>query len=295
CPTCAQTTVTTVDALVSGQTSTYLKGSYSSTKKIKTYFEYKKDTSTNIISINVGGVGAQKDSWTKVNSSEQIHNANSYGNVSFHLSGLTIGTKYNFRLVAQTIEVAPDVPKTFYGSTLSFTTFGNNGTGLNFIPEISPLGAGEIYGIVNPGGIFGQVTTGTTGTGNGTTGNLTLGQTATPPTDAIVHSQEGIETVFARQIIANKSLAKRYGYVEGQNITAFAWDLADLFAKIFGYIGYNGKEIRVSLPDIAAYQLAVVNNVLTVYEYFSFKIVNIQSMTEVLRNNYDYEYYFNKK
>jgi hypothetical protein len=124
--------------------------------------------------------------------------------------------------------------------------------------------------------------------------NLVLGQTATPPTDAIVRYHEGIEHVFVRQIMANAELAESYGYQSGGNLQTFAWDLADILARTFGYVGSNGKEIRVSQPDIAAYQLYMRDGILTVYEYYDSVVVNIQRMTEALRNKYEYEYYFNK-
>ena len=131
--------------------------------------------------------------------------------------------------------------------------------------------------------------------GNGTNyGNLVLGQKATPPIDAIVRYHEGIETVFARQIIANLELAESYGYKQGDNLQSFAWNLADLLGRTFGYVNSNGKEIRVSKPDIAAYQLYMKDGILTVYEYYNEKIVNIQKMTGALRSKYEYEYYFNK-
>ena len=291
CSTCAQTTVTTKDAIVVDQTSAYLKGSYSSTEKIKTYFEYKKDTST---ATSRGGTGTLDitlgEAWKKIDSSEQTHNANFYGDASFLLSDLKAGTKYKFHFVAKTVVEAPEVSETFYGGDLSFTTSGNGGNGLERDPEENPLSPNELYDIENPGGVYGG-----SGTGGGTApGNLVLGQIATPPSDAIVRYQEGIETVFIRQIIANKELARRYGYIEGVSSKAYAWELADLFARVFGYIAGNGKEIRVSPPDMAAYQLLFVGNKLMVYEYFNSKIVNIQNMTETLRNNYEYEYYFRK-
>lgn len=294
-------TITTIDATDISSTSVYLKGSYSSTKKIKTYFEYKKETLTSS--------NQEPPSWTKIGSSVQSHDANSYGDIGFLLSGLRAGTKYNFHLVAETIaETIEDVPETFYGyPSLSFTTNSagpvviNGGLGLEFIPEKKPIELNKEPNIINeftggsdviPGG--GETGTGTGGTGTGTGTAPTIGQSATPPADALVHYREGIETVFVRQIIANKNLAKTYGYVEGSDLEAFAWNLADLFARIFGYVAENGKEIRVSPPDMAAYRLLFVGNKLTVYEYFNSRIVNIQSMTETLRNVYGYEYYFKK-
>jgi hypothetical protein len=109
-----------------------------------------------------------------------------------------------------------------------------------------------------------------------------------------VRYHEGIEHVFVRQIMANAELAESYGYQSGGNLQTFAWDLADILARTFGYVGSNGKEIRVSQPDIAAYQLYMRDGILTVYEYYDSVVVNIQRMTEALRNKYEYEYYFNK-
>jgi hypothetical protein len=125
--------------------------------------------------------------------------------------------------------------------------------------------------------------------------NLKIGDYATPPELAIVRYHEGIETVLQRQIVADTTLAKNYGYQESADLQNFAWNLSDLLAKTFGYVNSSRKEIRVSLPDIAAYQLYTNNGILTIYEYFDGKIVNIQKMTDALRSKYEYEYYFNKK
>ena len=123
---------------------------------------------------------------------------------------------------------------------------------------------------------------------------LVLGQKATPPWDAIVRYHEGIETVFTRQIIADKEFAKLYGYQEGNDLLTFAWGLSHEFAKMFGYVTKDGREIRVSFPDIAAYQLQLVGNKLTVYEYYDYKIVDIRNVTTVFKKASDYEYYFKK-
>ena len=117
---------------------------------------------------------------------------------------------------------------------------------------------------------------------------------ATPPWDAIVRYHEGIETVFARQIVADKEFAKLYGYVEGTHLQTFAGELAHLFAKMFGYVDGSGREIRVSFPDVAAYQLQLTGNKLTVYEYFAGKIIDIRNVTTDFKNASDYEYYFKK-
>jgi hypothetical protein len=136
--------------------------------------------------------------------------------------------------------------------------------------------------------------TGTGSTGTGTWANLVLGQTATPPNDAIVRYHEGIETVFIRQIIKNQIYQKKYGYKAGNDLLTFAQNLADQFAKALGYISENGEEIRVVPPDVAAYQLQLSGDKLTVYEYYKNKIVDIRNTTTVFKNASGYEYYFQK-
>ena len=100
---------------------------------------------------------------------------------------------------------------------------------------------------------------------------------------------------MARQIVADPELAKTYGYQMGTDLQSFAWTLADVLARDFGYVNSSGKEIRVSTPDVAAYQLQIEGGRLTVYEYYNSKIVNIQRMSSVTRGNYFYEYYYNKR
>ena len=123
---------------------------------------------------------------------------------------------------------------------------------------------------------------------------LKLGQTATPPSDAIVRYQEGIETVFARQIVADVEFAKKYGYTDGSDLQSFAWYLSDQLARMFGYVNENGREIRVSKPDIAAYQLQLSGNTLKVYEYYDNTIVDVRNVTTTFKEASDYEYYFKK-
>ncbi len=121
-----------------------------------------------------------------------------------------------------------------------------------------------------------------------------IGDTAIPPDLSLVRSQEGIETVFTRQIMASQALQNYYGYESSQNLYIFALDLADALARVFGYINEDGKEIRVSFPDVAAYELRLNGNILTVYEYYAGKVVNIQSTTQNFKNKSGYEYYFQK-
>lgn len=133
------------------------------------------------------------------------------------------------------------------------------------------------------------------GNGDGNNGIIntplhTLGQTVTPPNNAVVRFEEGIETVFVRQIIADKTFAKMYGYQDGNDIQTFAWNLADQFARSFGYVNSGGREIRVSKPDVAAYQLQLIGSKLTVYEYYYNKIVDVRNMTTVFKNASGYKY-----
>ncbi|MFA5751288.1 MAG: hypothetical protein WC898_03300 [Candidatus Paceibacterota bacterium] len=121
-----------------------------------------------------------------------------------------------------------------------------------------------------------------------------VGQIATPPWDAIVRYHEGVEHVFVRQIMKNTAIQSLYGYTEDMNLNTFAWDIADLFARILGYIGSDGKEIRVSYPDIAAYELRLVDGRLMVYEYYDYKIISVQNISTAIKTKADYEYYYNK-
>ena len=130
--------------------------------------------------------------------------------------------------------------------------------------------------------------------GTGVWSNLILGQNATPPNDAIVRYHEGIETVFTRQILANPTYLETFGYQAGTDLSTFAWNLSDQLARMFGYVNENGREIRVSLPDIAAYQLQLEGNKLTVYEYYDGRIVDIRNATTVFKTASGYEYYFQK-
>ncbi len=119
-----------------------------------------------------------------------------------------------------------------------------------------------------------------------------LGDRLTPPSDAIVRYHEGIETVFTRQIMRNLSFAKLYGYDDSMNLQNFADTLSHTFAKeYFGYIDASGLEVRVSKPDVSAYELRQVGGVLTVYEYYENVIVDIRNTTTIFKNKNPYEYY----
>lgn len=271
--------------------SAYLNGSFNTAVPSKTYFQYRKKANyaaevaqiiENIANPNKLSGGTNNSTnvqdpydWSaKINT--ESHLAGTNGSMSFFLKNLTKNTNYEFRAVSQT-NVTGKSPYTSYGSILSFRT------------SSSSLTSGDVPHTNNIN---------TTNTNNGSsnnTENLTLGQIATPPVDALVRYHEGIETVFARQLIANSELANIYGYTQGMDLNTFAWDTADFLARTFGYVSPSGKEIRVSNPDIAAYQLSYKNGKLTVYEYYNSKIVAIQNITSSLRSKYYYEYYFLKK
>lgn len=119
-----------------------------------------------------------------------------------------------------------------------------------------------------------------------------LGDKLTPPNDAIVRYHEGIETVFTRQIMHNLAFARLYGYQDGTDLQTFADTLSHTFAKeYFGYINADGLEVRVSKPDVSAYELRQVGGVLTVYEYYENVIVDIRNTTTIFKNKNPYEYY----
>ncbi len=133
------------------------------------------------------------------------------------------------------------------------------------------------------------------GFGNGEgTGLLKIGSTVTPWDDAIVRYHEGVETVFIRQIMHRPDLAKRYGYKEGTNLLKFAQRLAHFWAIDFGYYT-KGKEVRVLPWDVAAYLLWENGNKLIVYEIFKEKVVAIRTVSSILKDKYNYEYYYSKK
>ena len=310
--------ITTNSALVVNSSSAYLNGFFNSNFPTDTWFEYRKKASVIVDTMDVGiitnttstaktvgsaypipmpnnfsinGIAtptsttASKPVWTKVGL--KSHSVGTSGKISSLVTGLSPSTTYEFRAG---IKVGKSVATASASSSLKTTTNSNvYGSVLTFQTKSSNN--------VTPG----NVTNGT-GQNSGASSNtstpttpLALGQTATPPADAVVRFQEGIETVLARQIAADPELAKLYGYQMGTDLQSFAWYLADLFARDFGYVNPAGKEIRVSKPDIAAYEIQFLNDELTIYEYYNSKIVNIQKTIPAIRSNYYYEYYYNKR
>ncbi|MCX6754978.1 MAG: putative Ig domain-containing protein [Candidatus Nomurabacteria bacterium] len=119
-----------------------------------------------------------------------------------------------------------------------------------------------------------------------------LGSALVPPYSDVVRYHEGIEHVFTRQIVGDISLARIYGYQDGQNLQIFAGNLAHSFATMFGYYHGGGREIRVITPDIAAYQLGLKDGMLAVYEYYDNHLTGVATATGSLKETFEYEYYF---
>lgn len=282
--------ITTKPALIVSPSSAYLNGFYNSTFVSETWFEYRKKTSTptNITGIATASTTSKAkggSSWTKVGL--KSHSSGTSGVLSFLLTGLSSNTSYQYRAG---IKANPNKLNagSVYGNVLTFQTSSPS----NISPGDVTNGTGWNWN--TGGGISGGVGSGISG-GTTTTTPLTLGQVATPPADAIVRYHEGVETVFARQIVANTKLAKMFGYTEGGDLQSFAWSLADYFGRIFGYVNpANGREIRVSTPDTTAYELRLEGYNLTVYEYYNSKIINIQKTSSLFKNAFFYEYYFRK-
>ncbi len=309
---CLTTTVETKEVKNIQQSYATLTGNYCSTKNVATSFKYKESWS---------GTGTPPD-WITVGKADHSpgRNSNVYGNISFNLSNLKPNQKYESRAVAK------NGSESFEGATVEFITLASSGGGGGSTNSGSSggiyTGGGSTYTGGGTGSGGGGSSGGNTYTGGGTgsggrsgggggntyTGSstsganvgiinttpLSLNQVITPPNDAIVRSREGIETVFARQIMADIEFAKKYGYTDGIDIQNFAWNLSHQFAQMFGYVNSSGKEIRVSFPDIAAYQLQLIGNKLTVYEYYSGKIIDVRNATTVFKSTSIYEYYFKK-
>lgn len=122
-----------------------------------------------------------------------------------------------------------------------------------------------------------------------------VGSYANPLSDAIVHYHEGVETVFTRQIMHYPGFAKLYGYVDGENLQHFADTLSHTFAQIFGYYAGGGREIRVTVPDMAAYEFGLKDGMLAVYEYYDNHLTGISVVTGKLKSAFEYEYYYTKR
>jgi len=125
---------------------------------------------------------------------------------------------------------------------------------------------------------------------------LGIGDTAYPTGDDIVRHHEGIEHVFIRRLIKSVNLQQRYFFF-GTNLLQFAYDVSHSLSKAFGYIDVNGREIRVSQPDVSAYSLNISGNKLYVYEYYKNKIIDIRIIRDdvrIFKTKNPYEYYFKK-
>ena len=68
-----------------------------------------------------------------------------------------------------------------------------------------------------------------------------------------------------------------------------------MFGILADFDSLKKNSSGILIPDVAAYELQLDGTKLTIYEYYDSKIVNIKSMSSILRNKYYYEYYFSKK
>ena len=326
----AVTSIQTKTPLVMSGSSVYLNGFYNAVVPTETYFEYKKkpsyanllnanltpmsavahwdlnptsptnlsqflnpnqtmsQQSLNLGSLNLSGNMANVNTnmvnthvtatasnlsapatagWTKVGS--MTHETGGSGNIDFLATGLELNTDYEFRAMIRNKNDGTINP----GERMSFKTLASN-----------ELTDGALFdGINNDNYVH-----------NSTPVPHTLGETVKAPVDATVRSREGIETVFARQIMQNFPLAKLYGYTDGGNLQSFAWSLADILGKAFGYVNSAGNEVRVSQPNVAAYELQVKDNKVTVYEYYNSKIVDVRTISSGFKSKGFYEYYYKK-
>jgi hypothetical protein len=63
----------------------------------------------------------------------------------------------------------------------------------------------------------------------------------------------------------------------------------------FAYVDPStGREIRVSRPDVSAYEIQQIDNTLFVYEYYEGRIIDIRNNSTVFKTKNPYEYYFKK-
>ncbi|MCX6753132.1 MAG: putative Ig domain-containing protein [Candidatus Nomurabacteria bacterium] len=182
---------------------------------------------------------------------------------------------------------------------VGFCDTGSTGTYPNCVVT-NTGGSGSGNGNSNGGnGTFGNGNNGNGGNGNGPTvlGSANnpapaIGSFLVPPSMDLVHYHEGVEHVLTRQIMGDIALAKIYGYQDGQNLLVFAQNLAHTFATMFGYYQGGGREIRVTVPDIAAYQLGLKDGMLAVYEYYDNHLTGVATATGSIRDIFEYEYYF---
>ena len=252
--------------------------------------------------------------------SKQNKSAGNNGDFSTNITGLKEGKRYLYRAVAEIVSTGEKI----YGFTYDFTTLGSSssgdgtGDGVGYGNDgwtseggsgfggsgsggssSSSSGAGSSSGgggssVSSSGNSTGTLGGGVFGSGNNTPPPA-IGQMGNPSSLSLVGNTEGIENVFIRQIMGNSGLARRYGYREGADLQAFAQNLAHTFAQAFGYVSLDGREVRVIVPNKAAYEIGLVNNILVIYEFFDNKLTGIATTNGVLKTPTAYEYYFNKR
>lgn len=126
-----------------------------------------------------------------------------------------------------------------------------------------------------------------------------IGQISNPPQNAIVRYHEGIEHVIYRQIKVDADLAKNYSEIENDGSESYYWNVAHQMAIDFAYVDREtGREIRVSQPDVSAYELEQVEDKLYVYESHLdkkvWRVIDVRETTTIFKNKNPFEYYFKK-
>ncbi len=300
------TQATTLPASDITKTSAVLNGKYTTQATATTWFEYS-------VFGNTTGTPSQTAHQTP----------SGPGEFNATLTGLTPNTNYSFKAVAKN----PSEAKV-YGQSLSFYTKGDDT--VNYFPVDN--GTGYIPNEYNPNTYTpdtytpdGYYPNGYTPTPNEYTPDIytpyiftpnvftptwPLNPTTLPPgtlikittptgpasilIDDVVRNGEGVEHVFQRQIEGLPALAKIYGYQNTMNLKVFSWDLAHSFAQLFGYVNNMGKEVRVSYPNIAAYELRPQRDGSTIVnEYLFGNLIATQRIKPFLITPpHYYEYYF---
>ncbi len=318
CQTCGQTTIATEYAFNVNNTWANLKAAYNNATSSggAIYFEYSDDY-TKVVQ----GVGT-----LTVNIQMQ---ANKYDEVAKKITNLTPGKTYYYRAWAK-LGSQKLRGSIFSFTTLGQTSSADcpPGTPITYDPGyggpvIPPTPSNPCPPTNSPGTgpidtTGGGTTTNTGGgivspTGSGITGPGTVGGTYGPETgliisngpngsvnvtnngiDIVVRYHEGVEHVFQRQIIGIPSLARLYGYQTGMDMNLFSADTAHFLAGILGYVDNMGKEVRVSYPDVAAYELKMQSNgSIIVNEYLLGVLIESRQIKPILKTPpHDYEYYY---
>ncbi|HEU0085687.1 MAG TPA: hypothetical protein VFQ59_01890 [Candidatus Paceibacterota bacterium] len=122
-------------------------------------------------------------------------------------------------------------------------------------------------------------------------------QTGPVNPDAIVGKGEGIQHALIRQIENDPELAKELGYkgdiADQKSLHAFAGVKAHLLSIKNGYVGLDGSEVRVAIPDKIGYEIEIENGEAIIHERDAssgeiFETRNSTSGFENEPNKYEY-------